>query len=61
MFQGIAGIVFRLMLLLGGLGKARVSKTSEGNAEFVRKYGVYFVIAGPLVALVGVAMLGAAL
>jgi hypothetical protein len=57
MIQGVAGIAIGLMFLLVGLGKARVSKNPEANAAFVERWGKFFVISGPIIALVGVLML----
>jgi hypothetical protein len=54
MIKGIAGIAIGLMFLLMGLGKARVSKNPEANAEFVKTWGLLFIIAGPIVVLTGV-------
>jgi hypothetical protein len=61
MTQGAAGILIGLMFLLVGLGKAPVSKNPEANAAFVDKWGKFFIIGGPIVALVGVLMLVGAL
>ena len=57
MVNGMVGIVLGVAFFLIGLGKASVSKNAEANAAFVKKYGRFFVIAGPIIALAGVAML----
>lgn len=57
MIQGIIGIIIGLAFLLIGLGKARVSKDPEANATFVKKYGLFFTIGGPIIALCGIVML----
>ncbi len=55
--NGMVGIVLGVAFFLFGLGKASVSKNAEANAAFVNKYGHFFVNAGPIFALTGVAML----
>ena len=35
-------------------GKARVSKNPEANAAFVKKWGIFFTIAGSISALTGI-------
>jgi hypothetical protein len=57
MVNGMVGIVLGVAFFMIGLGKASVSKNAEANAAFVKKYGRFFVIAGPIIALAGVAML----
>ncbi len=57
MIQGIGGIVIGILFLLIGLGKARVSKNPEANASFVKRWGKFFIIGGPIVALTGVLVL----
>jgi len=57
MVNGATGIVLGVAFFLVGLGKARVSKNAEANAAFVKKYGRFFLVAGPIIAFAGVAML----
>ena len=57
MIQGIIGVVIGLAFFMIGFGKARVSKNPEANAAFVKKWGLFFKIAGPIIALVGIGML----
>jgi hypothetical protein len=57
MVNGMVGIVLGVAFFLIGLGKASVSKNAEANAAFVKKYGRFFLIAGPIIALAGVATL----
>jgi hypothetical protein len=57
MIQGIVGIAIGVMALLIGLGKARVSTNPEANAAFVKRWGKFFTIGGPIIALVGLLML----
>jgi hypothetical protein len=57
MINGIVGIVLGAAFFLIGLGKASVSKNTEANAAFVKKYGRFFLVAGPIIALAGFAML----
>ena len=61
MIQGNIGIAIGLVFLLIGLGKARVSKNPQANAAFVEKWGKFFLISGPTIALVGVVMIFEAL
>jgi len=50
MVNGMVGIVLGVAFFLIGVGKASVSKNAETNAAFVKKYGRFFVIAGPIIA-----------
>lgn len=61
MIQGVAAIIIGLVFLLIGLGKAPVSKNPEANQAFVKKWGIFFQIAGPIVMAVGIGMCVASL
>ncbi len=57
MIEGIVSVIIGVTLLLIGLGKARVSKNPEANAAFVKKWGIFFTIAGFISALSGIVMI----
>jgi cytochrome bd-type quinol oxidase subunit 1 len=57
MIEGIVSVIIGVTLLLIGLGKARVSKNPEANAAFVKKWGIFFTIAGAISALTGIVMI----
>lgn len=57
MIQGIVGIAIGILFMLIGLGKSRVSKNPEANAAFVKKWGKFFLLSGPIIIVVGILML----
>ena len=61
MIQGIFGIAIGILFILIGLGKSRVSKDPEANAAFIKKWGKFFLISGPIVIAAGIIMLFEAL
>jgi hypothetical protein len=57
MVQGILTILIGIWFTLVGFGKVKVSKNPGYQAGFIMKWGKFFRIAGPLIAVGGVAML----
>ena len=54
MIDGIVFVIMGVWCLLIGLGKARVSKNPEAAAVWLKKWGIVFRIAGPIMALAGI-------
>ena len=57
MMTSIGIIVFGAYFVLIGLEKVKVSKNPEKNAEWVKKYGAFFKIGGPIMIVIGIALL----
>ena len=55
MLKGAIEIFLGVYILLVGLGKVKVSKNPIANANFIEKWGLFFRIAGPIIAIVGIA------
>ena len=56
MTSGIGAVLIGALFMLIGFGKARVSKNPEANAAFIKKWGPFFRIAGPVLVLGGIAI-----
>jgi hypothetical protein len=54
MIDGIIFVILGVWVLLIGVGKARVSKNPEAGAVWLKKWGLVFRIAGPIMALAGI-------
>ncbi len=50
-------LVFGIYFTLVGFGKVAVSKDAEKNTQWLAKYGTFFKVAGPVMALGGSLML----
>jgi hypothetical protein len=57
MIGGVLMIAVGAYFLFIGLGKARVSKNPEANAAFLKRWGLFFCVAGPILAIAGIATL----
>ena len=51
--EGIVGIIVGVYFTLIGFGKVAVSKNAESNADWLSRYGKFFKIFGPIIAVGG--------
>ena len=54
MIDGVVEVIIGVMLFFVGLGRWKVSKNPAANANFVKKWGLLFKIAGVLIIIVAV-------
>ncbi len=61
MIDGIIFVIGGVWCLFVGLGKARVSKNPEAGEAWLKKWGLVFRIAGPIMVLAGIVRIVAGL
>jgi hypothetical protein len=57
MIDGVVELVIGAMLLLVGFGTWKVSKNPTANANFLKKWGLLFKIAGAFIVIVAIVRL----